>query len=72
MLLFENHENFIGAEVAGILDAVGHASVGALYDFGNSMNLAEEPMEVARAIAPMSDRPISRTMPWCAITKMAR
>jgi len=52
MLLLENHEDFTGDEVARILDAVGHPAVAALYDFGNSMNVMEEPMAAARAMAP--------------------
>lgn len=51
-LVLENHEEFIGAEVRRILDAVGHPAVGALYDFANSMMVGEEPMEAARAMAP--------------------
>lgn len=50
-LLLENHEDFKGQEVCEILDAVAHPSVGALYDFGNSMNVAEEPMDAAKAMA---------------------
>ena len=50
-LLLENHEDFTGAEVARILDEVAHPSVAALFDFGNSMNVAEEPLEAARAMA---------------------
>jgi len=50
-LLLENHEDFTGAEVAAILDAVDHPAVAALYDFGNSMNVVEEPLDAARAMA---------------------
>jgi sugar phosphate isomerase/epimerase len=51
ILLLENHEDFTGEEVRDILDAVDHPNVGALYDFGNSMNVAEEPMHAAKAMA---------------------
>ena len=50
-LLLENHEDFTGAEVARIVEAVGHPAIAALYDFGNSMNVVEEPMAAARAMA---------------------
>ena len=35
VLLLENHEDFTGAEVARILEAVDHPAVAELYDFGN-------------------------------------
>jgi sugar phosphate isomerase/epimerase len=50
-LLLENHEDFTGQEVCDILDSVAHPAVAALYDFGNSMNVAEEPMDAAKAMA---------------------
>lgn len=50
VLLLENHEDFTGAEVSRIVEAVAHPAVAALYDFGNSMNVVEEPMEAARAM----------------------
>ena len=52
LLLLENHEDLTGAEVARVLDEVGHPAVAALYDFGNPMNVGEEPMDAARAMAP--------------------
>ena len=52
LLLLENHEDFTGAEVTRILEAVDHPAVQALYDFGNSMNVVEEPLAAARAMAP--------------------
>ncbi len=52
MLLLENHEEFTGAEVAEILDTVNHPAVQALYDFGNSMNVVEDPVDAAAAMAP--------------------
>ena len=51
VLLLENHEEFTGAEVATILDDVAHPAVRALYDFGNSMNVVEDPMVAAQAMA---------------------
>jgi len=52
VLLLENHEDFTGAEVARILDRVDHPAVQALYDFGNAMNVVEDPIDAARAMAP--------------------
>ena len=52
VLLLENHEDFTGAEITRILDEVDHPGVQALYDFGNSMNVVEDPMTAARAMAP--------------------
>lgn len=52
MVVLENHEDFTGDEVRRILEAVDHPSVGALYDFGNSMMVMEEPIAAAKAMAP--------------------
>lgn len=51
-VLLENHEEFTGAEVARILEAVDHPYVGALYDYGNSMPLHEDPLEALDAMLP--------------------
>jgi sugar phosphate isomerase/epimerase len=51
-LLLENHEDFTGAELAIILDAVDHPAIGALYDYGNSMMVGEEPTDALDAILP--------------------
>ncbi len=51
-LLLENHEDFTGAELAGILDEVAHPAIGALYDYGNSMMVGEEPAIALDAIVP--------------------
>jgi sugar phosphate isomerase/epimerase len=51
-LLLENHEDFTGAEMATILSAVDHPWVGALYDYGNSMMVGEEPMTALAAMLP--------------------
>ena len=52
VLVLENHEDFTGSEIARIMEEVDHPSVGALYDFGNSMMVLEDPMEAAKAMAP--------------------
>lgn len=51
-ILLENHEDFTGGEVRQIIESVDHPSVRALFDFGNSMMVLEEPLEAAHAMAP--------------------
>ncbi len=51
-LLLENHEDFTGAEMAAILSAVDHPFVGALFDYGNSMMVGEEPLTALAAMLP--------------------
>ena len=51
-VLLENHEDLTGAEVAGIIAAVGHPAVGALFDYGNSMMVGEEPAAALAAVLP--------------------
>lgn len=51
-ILLENHEEFTGVEVARILQRVDHPFVAALYDYGNSMMLREDPLEALDAMLP--------------------
>jgi sugar phosphate isomerase/epimerase len=51
-LLLENHEDFTGGELATIVEAVDHPAIGALYDYGNSMMVGEEPGAALDAILP--------------------
>jgi sugar phosphate isomerase/epimerase len=51
-ILLENHEEFTGVEVARILEAVDHPYALALYDYGNSMMLREDPIEALEAMLP--------------------
>ncbi len=51
-IVLENHEEFTGREIREIVEAVDHPSVAALYDFGNSMMVMEDPLEAAKAMAP--------------------
>lgn len=51
-ILLENHEDFTGGECAEILAAVDSEWVGALYDYGNSMMVMEEPLAALAAMAP--------------------
>lgn len=51
-VLLENHEEFTGTEIARILERVEHPFVGALYDYGNSMMLREDPLDALEAMLP--------------------
>jgi sugar phosphate isomerase/epimerase len=51
-LLLENHEDFTGAEMAEIMRGVDMAPVGALFDYGNSMMVAEQPDTALEAMLP--------------------
>ena len=57
-LLLENHEDFTGAELTTILDAVEHPRIGALYDYGNSMMVGEEPAAALDGSSPTPARRI--------------
>jgi sugar phosphate isomerase/epimerase len=51
-LLLENHEDFTGAELAAIMRGVDSEPVGALFDYGNSMMVAEQPETALEAMLP--------------------
>ena len=51
-VMLENHETFTGAEIAGILAAVDHPNVKALFDYGNSQMALEDPLVALAAMAP--------------------
>jgi sugar phosphate isomerase/epimerase len=51
-LLLENHEDFTGAELATIMRGVDAEPVGALFDYGNSMMVAEQPETALEAMLP--------------------
>lgn len=51
-VLLENHEDFTGPELAEILAGVDSPWVAALYDYGNSMMVGEEPLTALSAILP--------------------
>jgi len=55
-IVLENHEDFQGPQLAAILAAVGHPSVRALYDYGNSQMVGEEPVAALDAMAPFIAR----------------
>ncbi|HEX9446772.1 MAG TPA: TIM barrel protein, partial [Dongiaceae bacterium] len=49
-VLLENHEDFTGPELATILAAVDNPWIAALYDYGNSMMLGEQPLTALSSI----------------------
>lgn len=54
-IVFENHEDFQGAVISNILAKVNHPRIKALYDYGNSQMVGEDPMEALRAMQPYVD-----------------
>jgi sugar phosphate isomerase/epimerase len=51
-LVLENHEDFQGRAIAEILAAVDHPHVRALYDYGNSQMVGEEPLVALDEMLP--------------------
>ncbi|CAB4599505.1 MAG: TIM barrel protein [Actinobacteria bacterium] len=51
-IVLENHEDFQGDALARILGAVDHPRVRALYDYGNSQMVGEDPMAALTAMQP--------------------
>ena len=56
LVVIENHEDFTGPVLAHILGAVDHPSVRALYDYGNSQMVGEDPLDALSAMAPFIER----------------
>lgn len=56
LVVIENHEDFTGPAVAEIVSTVGHPSVRALYDYGNSQMVGEDPLDALEAMAPHTAR----------------
>jgi sugar phosphate isomerase/epimerase len=56
LVVLENHEDFTGPVLADILTAVDHPSVRALYDYGNSQMVGEDPFDALDAMAPFIAR----------------
>ena len=54
-IVFENHEDFQGAVISEILSKVNQPRIRALYDYGNSQMVGEEPMLALRAMQPYTD-----------------
>ena len=56
LVVLENHEDFTGPVLAEILSAVDHPNVRALYDYGNSQMVGEDPFDALAAMAPFIER----------------
>ncbi|MGF1666223.1 MAG: sugar phosphate isomerase/epimerase family protein [Acidimicrobiia bacterium] len=56
LVVLENHEDFTGPVIARILAAVDHPSIRALYDYGNSQMVGEDPIAALEAMAPYTAR----------------
>jgi len=56
LVVLENHEDFTGPVLAHILGEVDHPSVRALYDYGNSQMVGEDPFDALDAMAPFIAR----------------
>ena len=56
LVVLENHEDFTGPVLADILGEVDHPSVRALYDYGNSQMVGEDPFDALDAMAPFIAR----------------
>ncbi len=54
-IVFENHEDFQGEVISRILAKVNHPRIRALYDYGNSQMVGEDPMEALRAMQAYID-----------------
>jgi len=54
-IVFENHEDFQGAVISSILEQVDHPRIKALYDYGNSQMVGEDPMDALIAMQPFID-----------------
>jgi sugar phosphate isomerase/epimerase len=48
---YEQHEDLRAAEIAGILSRIGDARINALFDYTNSLNAHEEPLDALRILA---------------------
>ena len=49
---FEQHEELKSAEIAALLADLSHPRLRALFDFGNMINAAEQPMDALRTLSP--------------------
>jgi 3-oxoisoapionate decarboxylase len=56
LVVLENHEDFTGPAVAEIVSTVNHPWVRALYDYGNSQMVGEDPFDALEAMAPHTAR----------------
>ncbi len=49
---YEQHEDLKAAEIAGILSRIGDRRINALFDYTNSFNAHEEPLDAIAILAP--------------------
>lgn len=49
-VMLENHENFTGSEIAEVLSKVDNPFIAALYDYGNSQMVLEDPLDCLDSI----------------------
>jgi hypothetical protein len=49
---YEQHEDLRAAEIAGLLQRVGDARLGVFFDFANSWNAYEEPLDALQTLRP--------------------
>lgn len=49
---YEQHEDLRAAEIAGILERIGDPRMNALFDYSNSLNAYEDPLEAMHILAP--------------------
>jgi hypothetical protein len=54
-IVFENHEDFQGEVISRILAEVNHPRIRALYDYGNSQMVGEDPLQALRAMQAYID-----------------
>ncbi len=50
-VLLENHETFTGQDIKHILEAVNQPFIAALYDYGNSQMVLEDPLECLKEMS---------------------
>jgi sugar phosphate isomerase/epimerase len=55
-VVLENHEDFTGPVLAAILGEVDHPRIRALYDYGNSQMVGEDPLDALGSMAPFIAR----------------
>ncbi len=53
-VMLENHESFTGSEIAEVLSTVDSPQIAALYDYGNSQMVLEDPLDCLVAMASFS------------------
>ncbi len=54
VVVLENHEDFQGKVIGDILAAVDHPNIRALYDYGNSQMVGEDPLVALAAMLPFT------------------